>query len=90
MTATPRPDPVETPPLSTDGPAAAPTGTRAVRVGVGPIAHRPASRARGSGAPPSVADELPGGLGAGVTDDTALSALSAPSPRDEPTAQELQ
>ncbi|MEU1528710.1 hypothetical protein [Streptomyces fagopyri] len=89
-TATPRLAPVETASPSTDGPTAARAGTGAVRVEAGPVAHRPAIRARGSGAPPTVVDERPGGLGAGVIDDTAPLAPSAPSPRNEPTAQELQ
>ncbi|MFG2476146.1 SpoIIE family protein phosphatase [Streptomyces fagopyri] len=74
--------------LYSDGPTEARAGTWAMLGGAGLITRLSAIRPRGSGAPPTVVDELPGGLDAGVTDDTALFARPVPSPRDEPTAQE--
>ncbi|MER5408513.1 PP2C family protein-serine/threonine phosphatase [Streptomyces sp. NPDC002769] len=76
--------------LYTDGLTEARTETRAMLGEAGLVAHLSAIRPRGSGALLTAIDELLGGLGAGVTDDTALLALSVPPPRNEPTAQELQ
>lgn len=89
VAATLRLTPTETLLLYTDGLTEARTPTGAMLGEEGLIAHLATVRPRNSDSLLTAIDELLGGLGPGVTDDTALLALSVPPHRDASTAQEL-